>query len=310
MREAERRERANASTQWFLPTLGILLAIGLAWGVGSIQSHDQYDHVAARKALEAAALERSGQVCRGQNVPDVAKCVAEEMRTARQIVHEARELKAQERSASSALIAVVISLFSLIVTAVGVYFLKRTLDATLQAVADTSDATKAMIRQNELMEDAQRPWLSVRIVRMVNIGWDAENNLRCDYVLEANNSGSMPAVVAIPFVGMLPLEDGNFSRDKLVARTLPMAGFLGRAINPGATEQFSGKSSLIDTSEAPSSGYNPGGSIPGFMVGFVYFGPKASRANITMTRLSISPNVLDRSTRGPYRAGTFGTIMD
>ena len=60
------------------------------------------------------------------------------------------------------MVAAIVAAMTLIVTAIGVWFVKRTLDATLNAVEDTSKATMAMERQNELSAELARPWVTIQ----------------------------------------------------------------------------------------------------------------------------------------------------
>lgn len=74
-----------------------------------------------------------------------------------------QDLSAQQRAATSALLTAIIGIIALVVTAIGVWFVKRTLDATLEAVKDTSEATAAMKGANEIAIAAQRPWISLGV---------------------------------------------------------------------------------------------------------------------------------------------------
>jgi len=89
--------------------------------------------------------------------------VSEKAETAYQTAHDEQDLSAQQRAASSALITAVLSFLALVLSGFGVWFVKKTLDATIAAVEDTGKATRAMERQNRLAEDGQRPWLSIEL---------------------------------------------------------------------------------------------------------------------------------------------------
>ncbi len=67
------------------------------------------------------------------------------------------ELRAQQSSALATWTGAAVSAFTLIVTAIGVWFIKNTLDATWKAVEDTTSATQAMIDANKIARSSSRP---------------------------------------------------------------------------------------------------------------------------------------------------------
>lgn len=75
--------------------------------------------------------------------------------------HEKRELAAQEGMAVWAFYMALFSGLTVIVTGIGTVYIAKQVRLTQEAVRDTGDATKAMVRQNELTEAAQRPWIAV-----------------------------------------------------------------------------------------------------------------------------------------------------
>jgi hypothetical protein len=89
------------------------------------------------------------------------ECIYEKVESSKDQENTDQDLTAQFRAADSALFSAVFSLLALGVTGVGVWFVKRTLDATLEAVEDTGKATKAMFDANEIARDAQRAWLQI-----------------------------------------------------------------------------------------------------------------------------------------------------
>lgn len=73
----------------------------------------------------------------------------------------ARDIIAQEAMADASVAMAVAAFLTLLVTLVGTILIWRQVILTRKAVKDTSKATNAMVRQNELTEAAQRPWLSI-----------------------------------------------------------------------------------------------------------------------------------------------------
>lgn len=84
--------------------------------------------------------------------PDATAIVtnATELQTERDQQRADDDLQAQQDMALYALFMVIATVATVLVTAVGVWFVKRTLDATLQAVQDTSEATQAMLDANDI----------------------------------------------------------------------------------------------------------------------------------------------------------------
>ncbi len=103
------------------------------------------------------------RACAGLEVNGMFECVFKRVEASEEISRTEQDLTAQQRAATSALVAAIVSALTLIVTAVGVWFVKRTLDATVEAVKDTSEATASMKEQTRLMANAQRPWLDFDI---------------------------------------------------------------------------------------------------------------------------------------------------
>lgn len=164
---------------WVLPLFGITLAVALAWGFGWLQAREEYKREQASNSYAAAAKQDAQSACIGTDPGAVFECVNEKAKTAYQTAHDEQDLSAQQRAASSALASTVLSFLALALSGIGVWYIKRTLDATLEAVEDTGKATKAMERQNEIAESAQRPWITVKSLEIdpIAISKDADDRL-------------------------------------------------------------------------------------------------------------------------------------
>lgn len=93
-----------------------------------------------------------GDAAAGESVTTQKTTTAEEQR-------QQDDLRAQQDMAFYALLMLIATAATVILTGIGVWLLKRTLDATLQAVEDTGEATEAMVKQNEISLSSQRAWL-------------------------------------------------------------------------------------------------------------------------------------------------------
>ena len=126
------------------------------------------------------------------------ECIYEKVESAQEQARAEQDLSAQQLAANSAFASALVSLLTLIVTGIGVWFVKRTLDATLKAVEDTGEATQAMLRQNQLSEVSQRAWIYIDRVNTLTAmdstanGGAPEEILVFDIIMQ--NFGATPAV--------------------------------------------------------------------------------------------------------------------
>lgn len=154
---AARNQDCNAvALTWVFPVLGICLAVALSWGLGWLQGRERELRSQTPNSYAAAAKRDVERSCLGNDPRVVFECVNAKVENAYETAHDEQDLSAQQRAAFSALISSIFGFFSLILSVIGVWYVKRTLDATLQAVNDTSDATKAMLRQNEISFEKER----------------------------------------------------------------------------------------------------------------------------------------------------------
>lgn len=191
MHGSNRGEGAKA-LEWPLPLIGILLALGLAWGLGWLQAREEHKREQTPAAYAAAAKDDAKRTCVGTDPAAVFECVNEKAKTAYQTAHDEQDLSAQQRAASSALAAAVFTFFALLISIVGVWFVKRTLDATLEAVKDTSEATDAMRQSNAIAENAQRPWIDIQ-AELVGFSRPTPSTVKFDVSVTFKNTGAMVA---------------------------------------------------------------------------------------------------------------------
>lgn len=118
-----------------------------------------------REHYAADAPERVEKECSGLDRPAQLKCVLEIVNSQRESQRNESDLAAQWKAADWVAWASILAGAQLISTLLGLYYVKRTLDATLLAVEDTGEATEAMKEANRIAAttaDAQlRPYLSI-----------------------------------------------------------------------------------------------------------------------------------------------------
>ena len=100
--------------------------------------------------------------CGAESGQSTRECIAKIVATERESQRGESDLAAQWKAANWVMWAGILAGAQLLATAFGLYFVKRTLDATLLAVEDTGHATEAMREANQIAREAQRPWLSAK----------------------------------------------------------------------------------------------------------------------------------------------------
>lgn len=151
--------------------------------------------------------------------------------------HEKRDLAAQEAMSVWGFWMMVAALGTFVITTFGTILIWRQVALTRRAVEDTGQATAAMVRQNELAEQAQRPWLEIDAVAS-NPKYSGDY-FSFDLKIEIRNIGKTPATD----VGILFHKDQFFSvaneRDRETAfnRDIPDIS-QNRSILPNGNEFF------------------------------------------------------------------------
>lgn len=152
--------------------LGRIAIIGIgavAWGA-MIWSISAYQAVDAYRTGQHAAYERKStdsriaESCSDRKGSALVQCVKDIIETSRDSERSEYDLNAQEQMAYWAKLMFWATAIMAMVTVVGVWFVKRTLEATLEAVEDTSEATEAMREANEIARDTTRRQLRAYIL--------------------------------------------------------------------------------------------------------------------------------------------------
>lgn len=129
-----------------------------------------------------------------------------------------RDLAAQEDMAKWAFWMLAISAIGIAITAIGTSLLLWQIILTRKAVADTALATAAMNRQNELAEDAQRPWIALDVE--FDFLTSSINGLCLSITAKLSNIGKMPAYRA-NIEHYCNVEGGNPVEDFRIAAEMP-----------------------------------------------------------------------------------------
>jgi hypothetical protein len=177
-------------------------------------------------AYSQAAKDDAQRSCIGRDPGALFECIYEKVEASKEQATTEQDLSAQQRAADSALASAVIALLTLAITGYGVWLVKGTLDATLEAVEDTSEATAEMRRSNDIAFNAQRPWVAVNctltkferksrhltaefVVSFKNIGQTIARDCHCSAHVNIVDAKTRDPISAI----MRRFDNGKSSRD-------------------------------------------------------------------------------------------------
>lgn len=148
----------------------ILVAIGIValyWSMFYNAGYQSgYNERKAKVESAHYASDTANQIdrkCSTKTGEAARECITEIIGAERESQRGESDLAAQWKAADWVMWAGILAGAQLIATVLGLYFVKRTLDATLEAVEDTGKATVAMERQNVIASEAQRAWVTISI---------------------------------------------------------------------------------------------------------------------------------------------------
>jgi hypothetical protein len=221
-------------------------------------------------AYAESAKSKAQQDCAGREGNAAFECIYEKVEASQDQARGEQNLSAQQHAANSALFSAFIALLTLILSGFGVWFVKRTLDATLKAVEDTGIATKAMQRQNELTEAAQRPWLTVIINCLGPMQRLCDGTFCCEYNVTIKNTGASPALTVGFTVGTEQATlNGQICFSSFVEEAYKLIGITSQAIAPNSEETIAG-TTAVDMGEIDEDGLRPNKTIPNLWLGVAY----------------------------------------
>jgi len=185
-------ERGEAE-YWLFPLIGLLVAIGLAFGVGALQGREFERRSLSRSQHVHAATADTAKLCmrkQGRDLVDCVQAVVEEAETAS---HDEQDLTAQQQAAWAAILNTIFGSLSMAGALLGLVWIKGTLDATRQAGIETAEATEAMRHANQVAEEAARGWLSIDVLSIDSIGRAVlSSGISVTLTCKLTNSGDSP----------------------------------------------------------------------------------------------------------------------
>lgn len=175
--------------------LGLLVAIILACLiVGFLAYVEGYQGEARQNRTyeyEQAAKRNAIVACADPEPAAVADCVYDEIDSAHEKSESGQDLDAQQWMARWAAVLTIITAMTTLISWIALRYLRVTFQQTAKGAEAAAMATGAMIRQNEIAEAAQRPWIEISC----NVKWLEKSESRIEFAFEISfkNSGKMVA---------------------------------------------------------------------------------------------------------------------
>lgn len=282
MFDGDRGKRSQDLIAAGLGAVALFGAVVLAFAIGgTLGVNSGRDQVSAREHYENTKQDNL-RACVGREGPAAVECVSEAIEAAQEQSDSRQDLYAQRDMSRWAFWLLILTGITVAITAVGVWFVKRTLEATLEAVEDTGKATKAMTRQNELMEAAQRPYVVVECGKSPTTADERGHIMPVEY--RYANFGGTPAQIIWQAHRVVVLEEPNRLPEPLVpggrGRKVPD----GELIAPQTRTEFNAAGPILFvTPEGKIAGPGPLRGIykkPTFFHGFMIYADMEGRCYI------------------------------
>lgn len=236
---------------------------GVSAGRDEVTAREHYENAKQNALLSCDERERAAMV----------QCVTKAIESAQEQSDSRQDLFVQRDMAHSAFWMLILAGSTFGVTALGVWYVRRTLDATLKAVKDTGDATAAMIEANKIAEISQRPWLDFKLTptRPVSLEY---GSLMFPADIEIKNYSNTPATDVKAFWRFFAIGAADVANliDQLIQEAESNDTFNKTTVFPGTApySDDAGASdwcSPFDGAELPTNGL--------LIFGFVYSSPRS-----------------------------------
>jgi len=174
--------KSRIKTIPLLAVLAVAAVVGLLAYLGGRYVDEREDRA---EYNYAHAQENAAQTCLIREGIASKTCIDKEVKAERDYQATKNDLKAQQEMAEWAFWMVIFTCATMAITGVGVWLVWRTLQTNKGFLKETRDATRAMVRQNDLTEQSQRPWVVVD-----HIQWHEDGVIRVYF----KNIGKTPAM--------------------------------------------------------------------------------------------------------------------
>lgn len=137
-------------------TLALVLSCLIIAGLSYSQGRESERRYKAPQQHAESAKTYAQRACVGLEPTAAFECIIDAVETSSETARAEQDLDAQQWMAFWALLMVIVSTIMAVVTGIGIYYVKQTLDATLTAVDETGKATKAMLDANEIADETAK----------------------------------------------------------------------------------------------------------------------------------------------------------
>lgn len=209
------RSNRDDIAEAFRLAIYLMIAVGflvVVWQISGTYAERRQNAEHRARQYADTTDRRIANACATVERPAVLECITKQVGTAREDERTEYDLQAQQDSADAAFWMAWISFATLTATLVALWFVKGTLDATREAVKDTSEATDAMRKANELAEDTAkrqlRAYVGVQSITIENVVM----GLKPSAHIIAKNFGQTPAdkFDLISYLALWPPDSENF----------------------------------------------------------------------------------------------------
>ena len=247
----------------------------------------EYTQVAKRNSLIA---------CKDAEVGAFADCIYDEMSSAREQAQSDQDLDAQQWMARWAAILTIISALTTLISWIALRYLRDTFLKTAEMAREARDATAAMVRQNVLTEQAQRPWLSVEIASMGPLAVKGGNTWLSSS-LKVRNTGQSPAIYVVPNACLERQREGRIDFEEFIAPSNETLRYQSLALAPGQSLLINHESKL-DLSGYTERGFTQNGGWPSYLLGLVYQQTDAPIWRYTIMEVTAHPEKMWAASKG------------
>lgn len=229
---AESDRGGNSSTGLIATVTVAIIGIALYWSMFHSMGYSSgYHEGQAEISGQHYASDTANQIdreCGTKSGQAARECIADIVKAEREGQRNESDLAAQWKAADWVMWAGILAGFQLIATVLGLYFVKRTLDATLEAVEETGRATDAMKEQNKNFEkssrDQQRAYVGVESAQIVINGWSIK------LIANVKNFGSTPARNVSLEMGLKLVVSGRRTTDRSLMSEKVEGGTLANSL--------------------------------------------------------------------------------
>jgi hypothetical protein len=202
------------------------------WFFGYSLGEDQGNNSYSADYHQQYATDRVERQCLASDISSLKlhECIQEQIESSYERQNASADIKAQERMAHWAVFMGIFTGLTVMITAVGVVFIRLTLHESIEANKAASDAAKATHATNAIMRQEQRSWLRIEcggpIGLQLRIAEDQQKYFWGTRLkIKVTNRGKMPAYnvrLYFDFHGYIDLDDYPQYRgqEALIARAI------------------------------------------------------------------------------------------